>query len=200
MEKNKNILIGGLLAVVLVMAVGYAAFATQLTINGKAEINSSWNVHFDTTKTESENGVVVGTPGTLADGTTLASAAPTGTVTYPNNLKAELNAKLTQPGDKVVFTLTILNEGTLNAIVDSGPTLTLAGGDVQGLTATKGHIKFEVTSPNPTAIAANDGSATMTVTATFIDTDTAAGTTGNYTSSESATLTVDLSYKQNTGA
>ena len=30
MEKNKNILIGGLLAIVLIMAVGYAAFATQL--------------------------------------------------------------------------------------------------------------------------------------------------------------------------
>ena len=49
--KNKNILIGTLLAVVFVMAVGYAAFAQQLTINGTATINSSWDVHFDQTKT-----------------------------------------------------------------------------------------------------------------------------------------------------
>ena len=46
MEKNKNILIGGLLAIVLIMAVGYAAFATQLTVNGTAEITSKWDVHF----------------------------------------------------------------------------------------------------------------------------------------------------------
>ena len=49
-SKNKNILIASLLAVVLVMAVGYAAFVQQLTISGTAEITSTWNVHFDTTK------------------------------------------------------------------------------------------------------------------------------------------------------
>ena len=34
-------------AVVFVMAVGYAAFAQLLTINGTASIDSSWDVHFD---------------------------------------------------------------------------------------------------------------------------------------------------------
>ena len=43
-SKHKNALIGALLAVVFVMAVGYAAFAQQLTINGSAEINSSWDI------------------------------------------------------------------------------------------------------------------------------------------------------------
>ena len=43
--KHKNALIGALLAVVFVMAVGYAAFAQQLTINGSASISSSWDVH-----------------------------------------------------------------------------------------------------------------------------------------------------------
>ena len=193
MEKNKNILIGGLLAIVLVMAVGYAAFATQLTINGNATITSNWDVHFDTTKTELVNGVVVGTPGLSG------ATAPTGTIVYQDssnnssNLHAKLNAKLTQPGDTVVFTLTILNDGNLNAVLDSGPTLTLSGGTVSGLTATKGNITFTVTTPG--SISAKNGnepgSTTMTVTATFTEPGT-----GNYTTTESATLDVNFTYKQ----
>ena len=35
---NKNILIGGLIAIVVVMVSGYAAFATQLNINGTAKV------------------------------------------------------------------------------------------------------------------------------------------------------------------
>ena len=56
-SKHKNALIVALLAVVLVMAVGYAAYAQQLTINSKATIQEStdgtknWNVHFDQSKT-----------------------------------------------------------------------------------------------------------------------------------------------------
>ena len=46
MNKNrKNIIIGGLLALVLVMAVGYAAFATNLNITGTSTIDSKWDVH-----------------------------------------------------------------------------------------------------------------------------------------------------------
>ena len=35
-KKKKNLLIGGLLAVVLLLAVGYAAFATTLNITGSS--------------------------------------------------------------------------------------------------------------------------------------------------------------------
>ena len=70
-SKHKNVLIGALLAVVFVMAVGYAAFAQQLTINGSAEITSNWHVGFDTSKTTGEPGVV--TPTTGANGTTATS-------------------------------------------------------------------------------------------------------------------------------
>ena len=43
-KKQKNLLIGFLLAIVLVMAVGYAAFSTQLNISNTASIDSTWNV------------------------------------------------------------------------------------------------------------------------------------------------------------
>ena len=37
-KKKKNLLIGGLIAIVLVMAVGYAAFATNLNITSSAQL------------------------------------------------------------------------------------------------------------------------------------------------------------------
>ena len=60
-SKHKNVLIGALLAVVFVMAVGYAAFATTLTINGEATITSNWHVGFDMEKDEDVPGVVTAT-------------------------------------------------------------------------------------------------------------------------------------------
>ena len=44
MGNTKNIIIATLIAIILLMAVGYSAFATQLTINGTAQIIGEWNV------------------------------------------------------------------------------------------------------------------------------------------------------------
>ena len=176
-SKHKNALIGALLAVVFVMAVGYAAFAQQLTINGSARITSNWHVGFDTTKTTDEPGVVAPTKG--ANGTT----APSGTVSYsgdqtatisatlnqPGDKVATISATLNQPGDKVVFTLTIENSGTINARLNNPVVnLTSAGPDENGeaLITKEGNIIFTVTAPTPTTINAGE-TATMTVTAEF---------------------------------
>ena len=191
--KHKNLIIGGLLAIVLVMAVGYAAFATQLNINGTANITSSWNVHFDSSKTTGA-GVIDATTGLTG------AQAPTGTVAYADeNLTANLTANLTQPGDKIVYTLTILNEGSLDAKAAT-PVVKLDNGTtgVNGLTATKGHIKFTVTEPTPNPIVAETGVATMTVTAEYIDTDADNAVTGNTTTTESAELGVTITYTQDT--
>ena len=53
-SRHKNALIVVLVAVILVMAVGYAAFTQQLTINTTANITdqkTNWNIHYDTGKT-----------------------------------------------------------------------------------------------------------------------------------------------------
>ena len=62
-NKKRNIIIGSLCAVVLLMAVGYAAFQTVLNIQGTSNITSSWNVKI--TKVESKN--VVGTASNNGD-------------------------------------------------------------------------------------------------------------------------------------
>ena len=45
-KEKKNILIGALLVAIIAMAVGYAALAQQLTINGTAQVSSTWDVKF----------------------------------------------------------------------------------------------------------------------------------------------------------
>lgn len=169
-NKNKNLIIGALLAVVLLMVVGYAAFAQTLTINGSAKITSTWAVEFDRSKTSGAD--VISTNTGFAGGT-----APTGQINYTDVHNATISANLYQPGDTVTFTLTIVNNGNITAALEN-PVVTMDG-DEDGsgnLTATKGNIKFTVTAPNPATIGEDD-TATMTVKAEFIGTAESVGTT-----------------------
>ena len=110
-SKHKNVLIGALLAVVFVMAVGYAAFAQQLTINGSAEITSRWDVQMTDIKATGTNGTGTDVPyasGTAEDGTKLV-----------NGSTAQFKANLLSPSDSVTYTVTVKNAGTIDAKVDS---------------------------------------------------------------------------------
>ncbi len=101
-SRHKNALIGALLAVVFVMAVGYAAFAQQLTINGTANINSNWDVHIKS--------IVAGTP---TGGAQNVSANADGSST------ASFTTNLTAPGDSITYTVTVENSGDLNAKLEN---------------------------------------------------------------------------------
>ena len=167
-SKHKNVLIGALIAVVLVMAVGYAAFAQQLTINGSAEITSTWDVAYQTTTTDG-----VGEAG-FSGGQT-----PTGSISYDNgNHNANISATLYQPGDKVTFTLTIVNNGTIPATIGN-PTVTMDGDEDEGtLVARKGNIQFTVTPADTTTLNQND-TVTMEVKAEFLSNAESVGATTN---------------------
>ena len=143
-SKHKNALIGALLAVVFVMAVGYAAFAQQLTINGTANITSNWDVHFDpSVKT------ITPVAGKLSDGTTSSTTNPTGSVSSLTETAATLSADLIQPGDTVTFTFNVKNYGTglYAQAISSSPTLSTTTGtcDNTANTCQYGHIKWTVT-------------------------------------------------------
>ena len=96
--KAKNIIIGALLAAVAIMAVGYAALAQTLKINGTASITSTWNVAI--------TGITEGTP--------IGSATNAEDVSY-DGTSATFNVNLVKPGDKMVYEITVKNSGTLNA-------------------------------------------------------------------------------------
>lgn len=100
--KHKNLLIGGLLAIVLIMAVGYAAFATQLNINGTANITTSWDVHIES--------VSAGTP---------VGTATNGSVTVGDDkTSADFVTNLVAPGDSLTYSVVVKNGGTLPAKLD----------------------------------------------------------------------------------
>ena len=181
-SKHKNILIGTLLAVVFVMAVGYAAFAQQLTINGSAEITSTWDVHM------TNDGKSV-TP------TSTMGTSPSGEVNVEEGgLSATFTANLVSPGDKVTFVVPIVNEGTidaeLNDIVLSSTTQNM---NIQDLVATTqdGNIKYTVTKPTANPLTAGTGKDTVTIVAEFVD----QGNQGNL-QNVSAQLTVTMNYVQ----
>ena len=180
-SKHKNALIGALLAVVFVMAVGYAAFAQTLTINGEATITSNWHVGFDMEKDEDVPGVVTATK-------TTGTTDPSGTVTYTNDQNATINATLIQPGDKVTFELTIENYGNINAQLNT-PVVTATSGVDENeapLIVKQGNIIFTVTAPSPATIADGE-TATMTVIAEF---DSSAQGVGTVTSSSITVTTL----------
>ena len=165
--KHKNILIGALLAVVFVMAVGYAAFAQTLTINGSATIDSTWDVHM---VDDAEGGHEATAVGSSNMGTTPAN--PTVEV-GEGGLTATLTAELVSPGDSVVYTIPITNAGTLNAKYDG---ITMSGADFgldsatsqTSATSTSGNIKYEVTKVPGTTLNAGAWD-TIQVTVTYLD-------------------------------
>ena len=184
-SKHKNALIGALLAVVFVMAVGYAAFAQQLTINGSAEITSRWDVHM---KQEGATATPNSTMGT----------APTGDVQVAGGgLTATFNTELVSPGDTVTYVIPIENKGTIDARLS---TITLSSEtpemvvDNGSLTATTkdGDIKYTVTSPGNGTLAANTGTAKVTIVAEFVNKAEGQGNLQNL----SANLTVTMNYVQ----
>lgn len=173
--KTKNALIGGLLAIVFVMAVGYAAFAQQLTINGDASITSTWDVQMTGISETSHNGTGTDVPyaaGTAEDGTKLIDGAT-----------AQFKADLKSPGDSVTYTVTVKNSGDIDAKVEK---IEFSKGD-----------NSDVIDYTYTGIAANDTltggqSKTFTVTVTYNDSIT----TQPADDKLSNTLTMHVSYKQ----
>ena len=185
-SKHKNALIGALLAVVFVMAVGYAAFAQTLTINGTATIDSTWDVHFDDSKTEGANVVDVTT------GLAGATAPDGGEIGYQNGNQATLSATLHQPGDKVTYTLTILNTGSIDAALHQ-PVLNVDGATAGTgtLTQSKGNIQFTVQGlAEGTKLPNTDGSTTVQVIAEYIDSP-GGNTTSGTEQTATATITID---------
>lgn len=101
MKNSKNIIIGVLLIVILLMAVGYSSFATQLKLNGTAEIIGEWNVR------------IIG-----IEAQDVSKGCDAGDPQFTNT-SATFNAKLVKPGDYITYLITIENAGNINATLDS---------------------------------------------------------------------------------
>ena len=188
-EKRKNnIIIGVLLGVVVLMGIAYAAFASNLIITGTSSMSSNWCIGFDSTRTSDYQATSGITGGTVPTGSMSFSGDSCG-----GNLKttASLNASFKQPGDKVEYTLTIGNKGTLAAAIES---INVDGDSVTSdTTITKGNIKYIIEMPLSTSLAVN-ATTTMKVTAMFQnDTDISSST------NEEQTISIAVNAVQDDG-
>ena len=98
--KNKTKLMIVMCVAVAIMAVGYAAFSTVLNISGTANISSEWKVVFTNIEQVSKTSGVTVKTAPQASGTS-----------------ATFDVGLTSPGDKIVYKITLANQGTLDAII-----------------------------------------------------------------------------------
>ena len=152
MENNKGFKILAIVALCVAVAglsVAYAALSETLNISGTAKVgatSANWNVHF-------ENGSC-----TKTGGATAGSITATGTqVTLGEST-------FTAPGDSVVCTFDVVNDGTINAKVGTvtipdAANLTYTGSGAAKTndeTLVKGNMEYTVTYADGSAIQVND--------------------------------------------
>ena len=99
---QKSWMIIGLCLIVLFMAIGYASFATDLTITGTSKITSTWDVRITDIKVKSFTG----------------SATKAEEPAVTSNTTATFKTNLVSPGDSMTYTVTVANEGNISARLD----------------------------------------------------------------------------------
>ena len=86
---------------VLTLTVVYAALSTTLSINGNAEVSAaSWDIYLDNVQLNS-------------------GSATTGVPTITDKTKASFSTILNKPGDFYEFTIDVVNNGSIDAMIDS---------------------------------------------------------------------------------
>ncbi len=99
--RQRNYIILGLCSILLVMAAGYAAFRTQLTINGTSNITSDWKV------------LITDIQSKTLSGDATDAEAPSHTETT-----ATFKTNLVSPGDSMQYDITVENQGDIDAKLD----------------------------------------------------------------------------------
>ena len=98
---QRNYLIIGLCAILVIMGVGYAAFSSQLKITGTSNIDSTWDVQI----TDIQSEVLSGSPTNEIEPT-------------HDKLSATFHTKLYKPNDTMKYDITVSNLGSVDAKLD----------------------------------------------------------------------------------
>ena len=179
MEKQRRIKMLSLSAVivaVLGLTVAFAALSTTLNIKGSAYLDAAkWGIKFEN----------------LSEPVKVGTTTTTGTAKIEESKSAEIteiNVGLSTPGDKVTYTVDLVNKGTINAKIDNIEKTVLTSEQQKYLT-------FKVTDQNGYEIKQGDilsagETRNLTITIEFIK---------NLTKEDlpKQTSTISLSYKLN---
>ncbi len=103
--KKRNIIIGVLCGVLLLMVVGYAAFNSVLNIKGTSSINSNWDIKITAIKEKNKVG----------GATTSLNEDGTEKITGIGTLSATFETNLVSPKDSIEYDITVTNKGTIDA-------------------------------------------------------------------------------------
>ena len=175
-RRTKALVIVVLLVVIAGLTVAFAALSTTLNINGTAYLDAAkWGIRFEN----------------LSSPTKIGSANVTGTAKIEETKAAEItgmNVSLSIPGDKIVYTVDLVNKGTINAKIDNIEKTVLTSEQQKYLT-------FKVTDKNGKEISQDDilsagETKSLTITIEFIK---------DLTKEDlpKQTSTISLSYKLN---
>ena len=126
----------------LFLSIGFALLEQNLNITGTTIIsNGSWSIHF------------VGNP---TDSFSLSTGSVTGTHTYDTNYKSiSFNNTLSIPGDFFEFTVDIINDGSVDAMLNAVPTLSIV--DNKGKATTSDDSEYTSTDLITSIITYSDG-------------------------------------------
>ena len=105
-RRTKALVVVVLLIVVAGLTVAFAALSATLNINGTAYLDAAkWGIKFQN----------------LSEPVNIGTASASGTAKIEETKSAEINdinVNLSTPGDKVTYTVDLVNEGTINAKID----------------------------------------------------------------------------------
>ena len=102
-KRSRKMILGGLLCLLLIMMVGYAAFYSQLQISGISEVTSLWDVE------------ITNIEKSLVNGNVTEFTEPS----YTKN-SANFSVGLEKPGDYIYYKIEVTNKGTIAAIATLG--------------------------------------------------------------------------------
>ena len=103
-ENRKKTIRISILILILLIGIGYAALKTTLKVDGTVNIDkATWDVHFENVNTTS--------------GSVTASPAPTTNNIDTTEMTYTIN--FTKPGDFYEFTVDIVNNGTIDAMIET---------------------------------------------------------------------------------
>ena len=106
--KKKNMIIIGVIALILVVAVGYALFSDTLTINGTATAKGDFNLSYACEFVDEDI--------EFPDDTGLVASTGTGSCSVENNV-VTTTSEFYKPTDYTIFKVTVTNNGSIPAVL-----------------------------------------------------------------------------------